>query len=74
MTATLIKECSVPLSLSLCERLCNNINIKLCTKCKVYFAVIVSCLMDSPDMVTLYKRYIQRLTHDNQRLIIRLSN
>ena len=45
----------------LCERLWNKHNIKLVTKCKVYHAINLPCLLYSSDTYTLYRRHIQRL-------------
>ena len=45
------------------ERLWNKHNIKLITKCKVYRAIILSCLLYSSETYTLYRRHTQRLSH-----------
>ena len=49
------------------ERLLNKHNIKLVTKCKVYRAIILSCLLYSSEAYTLYRRHIQRLRHIHLR-------
>ena len=73
--STIANDCSLDKQLSariqsisaafgrLRERLWNKHNIKLVTKCKVYRAIILSCLMYSSDTYTLNRRHIQRLSH-----------
>ena len=49
------------------ERLWNKHNIKLVTKCKVYHAIILSCLLYSSETYTLCRRHIQRLSQIHLR-------
>ena len=55
------------------ERLWNKHNIKLVTKCKVYRAIILSCLLYSSKMCTLYRRHIQRLSQIHLRHLRAIS-
>ena len=72
MTAASTKNCRLEFSRPLlhsddCEQLWNKHNIKLVTKCKVYRAIILSCLLYSSETYTLYRRHIQRLSQIHLR-------